>query len=58
MKNEIAIEKIPKLDLEGSAVIRYIQSYVPEATAAYLLKGEYRIKYLKYDWSLNEKQQP
>ncbi len=38
MKNEIAIEKIPKLDLEESAVIR--------------------IKYLKYDWALNEKQQP
>ena len=37
------------------AVINFIMRYVGEANAAYLASGNYRVKYLDYDWTLNER---
>ena len=37
------------------ASLHFISQYLSESDAAYLRKGKYRIAYLPYDWSLNEK---
>ena len=36
------------------AVLNFISNYVSEEDAAYLKAGDYRLKYLDYDWSLNK----
>lgn len=36
------------------AVLNFISNYVSEEDAAYLRAGDYRVKYLDYDWSLNK----
>jgi hypothetical protein len=36
------------------AVLNFIQSYLPKEERDYLVRGDYDISYLKYDWSLNE----
>ena len=41
---------------EESAVLNFIASYLNKAQKDYVLAGKFKIKYLKYDWSLNEKQ--
>lgn len=42
---------------EERAVLNFISGYLNEASRDYLLSQErYKIKYLDYDWSLNEKQ--
>lgn len=41
---------------EESAVLNFIASYLGKAQKDYVLTGKFKIKYLKYDWSLNEKQ--
>lgn len=43
-------------DKGESAVSNFIASYLPEADKNYVLGGRYDVKYLKYDWSLNEQQ--
>jgi Protein of unknown function, DUF547 len=43
-------------DRQESAVLNFIASYLPEADKNYVLGGKYDVKYLKYDWSLNEQQ--
>lgn len=50
-----------KSDLEGfseseQAVLNFVSRYVSEDDRKYLQKGNYSIKYLDYDWSLNERQ--
>ena len=37
------------------AVLNSVSKYVSGEDAKYLPEGSYRIKYLKYDWSLNER---
>lgn len=39
---------------ETQAVLNFIRDYVNDADAAYLAKDNYKVKYLKYDWTLNE----
>lgn len=39
---------------ETQAVINFVGRYVSEADAAYLASGDYRVKHLDYDWTLNE----
>jgi hypothetical protein len=39
---------------EASSVLSYIAPYLSEANKKYVLAGKYKIKYLDYDWSLNE----
>lgn len=39
---------------EQSAVINFIAAYVDKAAGDYLRSGKFEIKYLKYDWTLNE----
>lgn len=36
------------------AVLNFISNYVSEDDAAYLRAGDYRVKFLDYDWSLNQ----
>ena len=36
------------------AVLNFISNYVSEEDATYLQAGNYRVKYLDYDWSLNK----
>ncbi|NET09079.1 MAG: DUF547 domain-containing protein [Symploca sp. SIO2B6] len=36
------------------AVLNFISAYLEEADAEYLRSGGYRVKYLNYDWSLND----
>ncbi|MEM9216601.1 MAG: DUF547 domain-containing protein [Cyanobacteria bacterium P01_F01_bin.150] len=36
------------------AVLNFISNYVDEDDAAYLQGGDYQVKYLDYDWSLNK----
>ena len=40
------------------AVLNFISAYVSESDAAYLADGDYKIEYLDYDWSLNERNEP
>ena len=39
---------------KDSAVLNFIASYLENTQKDYVLTGKYKIKYLKYDWSLNE----
>jgi len=39
-----------------SAVLNFIASYLDKTRKEYVLTGKFKIKYLKYDWSLNEQQ--
>ena len=43
-------------DKEESAVLNFIASYLDKVQKDYVLAGKFKIKYLKYDWSLNEQQ--
>ncbi len=40
-------------DKEG-AVLHAVSLYLPEEQAEYLRTGEYRVRYLDYDWTLND----
>jgi len=37
-----------------SAVLNFIAGYLEQAETEYILKGNFKVYYLKYDWSLNE----
>ncbi|MHC4242899.1 MAG: DUF547 domain-containing protein [Planctomycetota bacterium] len=41
---------------EVSAVLNFIAGRLEKPDREYLLAGDFKIKYLKYDWSLNEQQ--
>lgn len=41
---------------EMSAVLNFIAGHLEKPDREYLLAGDFKIKYLKYDWSLNEQQ--
>jgi len=41
---------------EESAVLSFIASYLDKTQKDYVFSGKFKIKYLKYDWSLNEQQ--
>jgi len=36
------------------AVLNFVSRYIPEESAAFLKTGDYKLKYLDYDWTLNE----
>jgi hypothetical protein len=40
---------------EERAVLRFISEYLSPEDRTYLRKGTYRLRYLEYDWSLNER---
>jgi hypothetical protein len=53
--NKHAPEKnIGRHKRKTSAVLNFIAAYLPKSEADFVLEGNYKIKYLKYDWSLNE----
>jgi hypothetical protein len=55
--NKYAPEKyISKHGKEVSAVLNFIAGHLEKPDREYLLAGNFKIKYLKYDWSLNEQQ--
>jgi hypothetical protein len=41
-------------DLGESSVLEFVSRYIPPDDVKYLRSGNYRVKYLDYDWSLNE----
>jgi hypothetical protein len=47
-------KEIAKHGIKVSAVLNFISGYLKEADRDYVLGGKFKIKYLKYDWSLNE----
>lgn len=54
VKSYVPSENIGRYDTATSAVLNFVASYLEEADRNYLLAGKYRVKYLDYDWSLNE----
>jgi hypothetical protein len=47
-------DKIGRHDKKASSVLSFVAAYLPDSDRDYLLGGKFKIKYLKYDWSLNE----
>lgn len=47
-------KNIGSYERNTSAVLNFIAAYLPKSQADFVLKGNFKIKYLKYDWSLNE----
>lgn len=45
---------IGNLDKKKSAMLNFIASYLTEAQKRYVLSGKFKVKYINYDWSLNE----
>ena len=41
-------------DKEEGGVINFVAKHLDEADRAYLMKGNFKTKYLDYDWNLNE----
>jgi hypothetical protein len=55
--NKYALDKnISKHGKEVSSVLNFIAGHLEKPDRDYLLAGNFKIKYLKYDWSLNEQQ--
>jgi hypothetical protein len=53
--NKYALKKnLGRHDKEESAVLNFIASYLDKEQKDYVLSGEFKIKYLGYDWALNE----
>ena len=36
----------------------FVSGYVSKPDQAYIAGGDYKVRYLDYDWSLNEKAEP
>jgi len=47
-------KNVAKHDKKTSAVLNFIAPYLNQPDKDYTLKGSFKIKYVKYDWSLNE----
>ena len=47
-------KNIGKHSKKNSSVLNFIASYLNNTQKDFVLTGKYKIKYLKYDWSLNE----
>ncbi len=47
-------KNIGKHDKKESAVLNFVASYLTDTQKDYVLTGKFKIKYLQYDWSLNE----
>ena len=47
-------KNIGKHDKKESAVLNFVAPYLAEPEKNYVLAGKFKIKYLQYDWSLNE----
>lgn len=46
-------KKIPNQNIENSAVLNFLTNYLGEDDKDYIFSGNFKIKHLKYDWSLN-----
>ena len=47
-------QAIGKHSKENQAVLHFIAGYLNEPFQKFLMAGDYKLKYLDYDWSLNE----
>jgi hypothetical protein len=47
-------KNIGKHDKKESAVLNFVAPHLTDAQKNYVLAGKFKIKYLQYDWSLNE----
>jgi hypothetical protein len=48
--------RINNFSTEQTAVLNFISKYLSEKQSQYIQAGDYRIRYLDYDWSLNEQE--
>ena len=48
------IHSNPELSLKQIAVLEFISKYLNEKDRGYIFRKKFKIKYVKYDWSLNE----
>jgi hypothetical protein len=56
VKKHSPAKNIGKHKKKTSAVLNFIAPHLGEAHKDYVLAGKFKIKYVKYDWSLNEQQ--
>jgi hypothetical protein len=49
------VETHPRLKVEEKNIIGFLKQYLPDADTKLLNTREWRIRYTKYDWTLNEK---
>lgn len=47
-------DNIGKHKRNTSAVLNFIAAYLPKSQADFVLRGNFKIEYLDYDWSLNQ----
>ncbi|MHC4575405.1 MAG: DUF547 domain-containing protein [Planctomycetota bacterium] len=47
-------KSLGKHNKKVSAVLSFVASHLKDADKKYILEGKYKVKYLSYDWSLNE----
>ncbi len=50
--------KYPRLNLKESSIIGYVLQFIPTDRSGFLEQGGYKLKYLDYDWALNEQEEP
>ena len=58
VKNYVTDREFSGFSAKERAVLNFISRYVGLADKAFLMKDGFSIKYLNYDWSLNEKGNP
>lgn len=58
VKNYGTGKGFPGFSEKEKAVLNFMTHYVEPADREYLLRGDFSLEYLKYDWSLNEKRLP
>ena len=51
-------QNVGDLDQTLSAVMNYLTTHADALFKPYLYRGHYKVKYIKYDWSLNEQSGP
>ena len=54
IKSYLPEKFIPGLSEKENSVTNYLSNFLPESEKGFIYKGGYDIKYLDYDWSLNE----
>jgi len=57
IKKYAPAEKIDDYDDKISAVLSFISAHLTKSDTEYILAGNFKVKYLNYDWSVNEQRQ-
>ncbi len=54
-RSETADKRLEKYDKSVRGVVEFVSKYIGVAEKNFILQNKLKIKYLKYDWSLNER---